>query len=62
MAIEIIQHGTHWVNEENLKLKCPECGKKRSSKEVKQTGDNVTVTFTCNVCGCIFKLEREITE
>lgn len=60
MAIEIIQHGTKWINEENLALNCPECGKKQRTKETKVTGNIVTVTFTCKRCGCIYKLEREI--
>lgn len=60
MAIEIIQHGTNWINEENLKLKCPECGKKKSTKEITIVDSIVTVTFTCEVCSCIYKLEREI--
>lgn len=61
MAIETIQHGISWVNEENLKLKCPECGRKRSTKEITVVGSTVTVTFTCALCSCIYKLEREIS-
>ena len=61
MAIEIVQHGTAWINDDNLKLKCPECGKKKHTKEIKITGNIVASTFTCSRCGCIYKLEREIT-
>lgn len=62
MAIEIIKHGVNWVNNEKLNLKCPECEKKRTTKEIEQKNDSVEVVFTCEVCGCVFKLEREIPE
>lgn len=60
MAVEIVTHGINWINEGGVKLKCPECGKKRSTKEITQENDLLTATFTCALCKCIYKLEREI--
>jgi transcription elongation factor Elf1 len=59
MAIEVVQHGVAWINEEDLKLKCPECGKKQKTAEITVDGSTTTVTFTCQRCHCIYKIERE---
>ena len=61
MAIEIVQHGIDWINDEKEKLKCPECGKKDKTMEVDVNGDTYTVTFICQRCKCIYKLERTET-
>ena len=67
MALEVVQHGVQWVNEiAKEKIKCPECGEKRYTKQYSLIEDatvNVArITFTCQTCCCIFKLERQIEE
>ena len=67
MALEIVTHGITWINElAGEKIKCPECGKKRYTKQVSKIEDATThlmrVTWTCEICGCVFKLERELSE